>query len=584
VRQFNPNTCTPEWRLRPLRAPVCLLLFAGFFASGIAAWSLWTKASELDQARFDAEASAIRQQLDSITERHALELNRFADFHSLQGELTQTSWQEFVNRLAPAANLPAIEEIAYLTNGAIKSVAYLESARGTNEGGLFTMAKHSVLGVPEDFNICFHWTNGAAIPPDETLGWLRGDAVYRHTFRPVMNGRMISSPRRIVAGSGDKSHPSVVLLFPVFTPDLGARLKGFAPEYHAHIREASLLGVVAASINWPLLLTLNFPHLSQVAVEVFSSANLNISSWMGPFGRLPISLSPDFSDSLRRIEEWPFFRSRWTLAFFPTPRFFHHSTRYWGWVALLGGMFFSLLVSGILAIEVRAREKHERIAAQLRLALDDLRLARKNYERLTQDLHDGTIQSLYALQLGISRAGDQARPLSAELAERLADYRRNVSSVVGELRGFIMNHQASQKTEGDLSTVLTAILHRLQASTDILLTPEISLEAARLLSERQAVQFANIAHEALSNALRHAQPEKVVVVLRCGMEGVALEIIDDGVGFELARPLNPGMGLATMSARAHDLGATWEVHSAPGAGTRVKVLLPLPTQSNELKK
>jgi two-component system, NarL family, sensor kinase len=81
-----------------------------------------------------------------------------------------------------------------------------------------------------------------------------------------------------------------------------------------------------------------------------------------------------------------------------------------------------------------------------------------------------------------------------------------------------------------------------------------------------------IAQEALTNVARHARARTCVVRLSIN-DGVALEIIDDGVGIPAER--NAGVGLASMRERASELGGTCLIQSVSGGGTRVLVRLPL---------
>lgn len=89
------------------------------------------------------------------------------------------------------------------------------------------------------------------------------------------------------------------------------------------------------------------------------------------------------------------------------------------------------------------------------------------------------------------------------------------------------------------------------------------------------MQLANIAREALSNSLRHAQARRVEVSLRSGHEAVWLEVADNGTGFDPNAPVRPGVGLSSMAARAREIGGTLDLQTAPGQGTRVGVRTPV---------
>ncbi len=84
--------------------------------------------------------------------------------------------------------------------------------------------------------------------------------------------------------------------------------------------------------------------------------------------------------------------------------------------------------------------------------------------------------------------------------------------------------------------------------------------------------------EALSNAVRHSDAERVVV--RLGIDGghIRVEVVDDGRGFDrraVERDDGKGLGLIGMGERAALVGGTFEVETQPGRGTRVRVEIPL---------
>jgi signal transduction histidine kinase len=228
-----------------------------------------------------------------------------------------------------------------------------------------------------------------------------------------------------------------------------------------------------------------------------------------------------------------------------------------------------------MAVQIRARLQQEVVSQQLRSTLDELEAARRERERLSLDLHDGTIQSLYALQLGLSRAADQAMESSPLLGARLADYRRNLTGIIGQLRGYILRHEADDSPKSDLAGLLVALVERMRCTTETELFTEVSQKAASLLPGEQAVHWANLAHEALSNALRHSQARRITMALRHAPGRVILEICDDGRGFDPTAPPRTGIGLQSMKMRAANTGGTFELESLVGIGTRVSVSVPV---------
>jgi signal transduction histidine kinase len=146
--------------------------------------------------------------------------------------------------------------------------------------------------------------------------------------------------------------------------------------------------------------------------------------------------------------------------------------------------------------------------------------------------------------------------------------------VIGELRGYILRHEAEDGPQGDLGGVLTSLVDRLRSTTESELRTEISADAARRLSGVQAVHLANLAREALSNSMRHAQARRIIVALWMEHNRVALEISDDGRGFDPVLAPQGGFGLTSMRRRAAEAGGELDLNSRPGHGCWIRVTVP----------
>ena len=84
-----------------------------------------------------------------------------------------------------------------------------------------------------------------------------------------------------------------------------------------------------------------------------------------------------------------------------------------------------------------------------------------------------------------------------------------------------------------------------------------------------------VVQEALANAVKHARPNRIVVLLKADEEHVTVSVTDDGNGFDPERAAERhGMGLSLMRERAAELGGEFRVDSAPGRGTTVHIRLP----------
>ncbi len=548
--------------------PACVVLLAGWLISGATAGWFWREAEQVDRLRFGAAVTNLLEHLDSRTERYAEQLERLADYVADQEKMSTGVWEELVSRIGPVANLPGFVELAYATNAALPPRAEVEAKR---LGPLELFRPY-----PIQLKLGPQWRNGLSVAASDTESWLVQPEAKPRWWR-VLNGRMCSTRRRSIATQDGHRISTVGLLVPVFTGDLTDFAELIPVSHQEELRGYRCRGVVIGTLGWDAFLKTALPSgTDQVAFDAFvgveDGSPLTEDAWLGHDGlQVPPPLMAGFAPRFRHLQGWPFYRTRWQLVFHSTPAFERQSNRYRAWVALGVGTVLSALMAGLLGVQILGRRRQEAVSARLQEALQALESARSERERLNHDLHDGAIQSLYALQLGLSRATDQAQPTQPALAVRLADCRRNLTGIIGELRGYILRHEAGPGPAGDLPGVLMALIERLRGTTETELHAGLSAAAAGRLTGEQAVHLANLTREALSNALRHAHASRIVVTLRDEPPLVTLEIADDGDGFDPSAPPRTGVGLTSMAARAREAGGELQVHSTVGGGTQVRV-------------
>jgi PAS domain S-box-containing protein len=218
-------------------------------------------------------------------------------------------------------------------------------------------------------------------------------------------------------------------------------------------------------------------------------------------------------------------------------------------------------------------------ATQATAAIENTRLrqraeqaaVREERGRLSRELHDSVTQSLYSLTLlaeGWRRLAEAGRlpnvnePLT-ELGEIAQQALKEMRLLVYELR------PPELEKEG-----LMGALHRRLGAVEKRAGVEARLVADEVLELPAPVEqtLYRIAQEALNNALKHAAATSVTVYLRTHNQGVELEVVDDGQGFDPgASGAGSGIGLSSMQERAEKLGGTLTIHSRPGEGTHVIV-------------
>jgi signal transduction histidine kinase len=193
-------------------------------------------------------------------------------------------------------------------------------------------------------------------------------------------------------------------------------------------------------------------------------------------------------------------------------------------------------------------------------------------QRLARDLHDSVTQSLYGLvtltEVGLMRMEANHLEDSADTYRKIGQSARQA---IREMRLFIHQLRPPVLDQEGLAGALDLRLAAVEGRSDVR-ARLIADEDLRLTLPVETALY-HIAQEALNNALKHAHAANVTVTLaRLAPRGVRLEVLDDGCGFDL-RHAAGGMGLGNMQARANEIGATLEITSQPGRGTRVTICL-----------
>jgi signal transduction histidine kinase len=198
-------------------------------------------------------------------------------------------------------------------------------------------------------------------------------------------------------------------------------------------------------------------------------------------------------------------------------------------------------------------------------------------QRIARDLHDSVSQTLFTLGLhaGIAKhevaraelVPDSALPAAIDSVAELAQ------GALLEIRGSIFELRGGAVAEHGLVAALgahgaaLAVRHGVQVSVD---GPSERVP----VSPRAEELLFRIGQEAITNAVKHSGSPLVSAKITVANGGVGLVIADHGVGFDATRSYGGHLGLELMHSRAADAGGSIAIHSAPDAGTTVRVLVP----------
>ena len=195
-------------------------------------------------------------------------------------------------------------------------------------------------------------------------------------------------------------------------------------------------------------------------------------------------------------------------------------------------------------------------------------------DRIGKDLHDGIIQSLYAISLSLE---DVPEMMAGDRDEAMARVDRAIDSLnaaIADLRHFVVGLRPEHVDRNDFIGLLAMLAD--QVRRDGVIAVDLDLPAERVdLPAHIRGEILQIAREALSNTARHARASTARVSLRREDHALRLELSDDGSGFDPSVGAPVGHhGLANMRDRAEALGGSFDLASNE-TGTTIIVIVPL---------
>jgi signal transduction histidine kinase len=209
--------------------------------------------------------------------------------------------------------------------------------------------------------------------------------------------------------------------------------------------------------------------------------------------------------------------------------------------------------------------------------------AERRLRRLGFDLHDGPVQDVLALGAEITRLSEQlgelelgARPRQL-LDGRVEDLRAYLLTIETDLREFCSSLESPVLVSRPFEDALRGAVWTFTSKSD--LQPSVIIEGdVDGLTDTQRITLYRIVQEALSNICDHSEAQEVSVTLRVLRTHIALEITDDGVGFDVDGALMEAarrgrIGLLGMMERVRLIGGDLQIQSRPGGPTRLQVKL-----------
>jgi signal transduction histidine kinase len=252
--------------------------------------------------------------------------------------------------------------------------------------------------------------------------------------------------------------------------------------------------------------------------------------------------------------------------------------RYRGYIlgALAVVLMQSVLITGLLVQRARRRRAENQLRehqGRLQRSYERIRdlgarllhAQEAERSRIARELHDDISQQMALLTMDLEAmgaGGGDAGKLSTDALERARGVVKSVRDLSHQL------HPARLRLIGLVSALQALCGELTQGGTEIKfahhnvppsLPPDLMLCLFR------------VAQESLQNALKYSHAREISLHLSNDATGLTLTVVDDGVGFDLESAWGRGLGLVSIGERLEAIGASLEIRTAPGAGTRLKV-------------
>ncbi len=194
-------------------------------------------------------------------------------------------------------------------------------------------------------------------------------------------------------------------------------------------------------------------------------------------------------------------------------------------------------------------------------------------KHLARELHDGINQLLVSSKCHLELLSNKID--QPELQQHLVKSQHSLMTAINEVRHISHQLRPSALDDIGLQAAMNSLLQDFKAHSGVEVESSLTTASGKLKSE-VATTLYRVAQESLTNIGKHANANKVSVILQQMGNMLQLIIRDDGVGFDVSTAMRKqGIGLRNMRERVEFIGGDFEIESEPGFGTEITVLLEL---------
>lgn len=228
-------------------------------------------------------------------------------------------------------------------------------------------------------------------------------------------------------------------------------------------------------------------------------------------------------------------------------------------------------ISDLIAARHAAKAEHE-------LIQELLDLGEKERKLIACEIHDGFVQHAVGAQMWLESVKEDLTADQASAREAIEVVSQSIVDAILEARQMISSLRpiVTDTVDLELGIANMAYEFRKQTAADIQISVAGDLDS---LPPMMAGVALRITQEAMRNAVRHSQAQTISVSAEADRQQLVLSVYDDGGGFDLSDVPSERFGLVGIRRRAEVFSGEAQIVSAPGAGTKIDVRIPLKKQT-----
>ena len=266
-----------------------------------------------------------------------------------------------------------------------------------------------------------------------------------------------------------------------------------------------------------------------------------------------------------------------------------HMYKVVGYFYLFSGIFFPQfreILEGREKAEIQRQLTEEKLKEQESKVTSNIFLAQEEERmRVSRHLHDGVGQSLYSILVSLKMLKQSS--MDERIIHQIENVEKLTSHSMDEVKSIAFQLRPSSLDDLGLFSAIRTHIQRYESTFGIKVELEFSGKKQRYSPEIETELY-RIFQEALNNAAKYAETEKIIVRITNNINSVELQVIDEGKGFNIHEyknsNLQKGIGLFSMKERASLLKGTLEIESIENVGTKVNGVIPLSDKEDGISR